>query len=365
MNERFGGRLGLQQRVLPGYRVPFFDMLAAACDGGLSIFAGSPRRHEGIAEGRPQVARHTLGKNLHILSGPLYLCEQRGLDAWLADWDPAALIVEANPRYLATGSALRWMHERGRPVLGWGLGAPPLRGPFAAWRGSLRRNFLRSFDALIAYSQRGGREYTEAGFPSGKVFVATNAAVARPTGTLPSERAAASQKTCILFVGRLQRRKRVDFLLRACAEMPAPEPRLVIVGDGPERKALEGLARRIFPSAEFVGNRHGADLGPYFQQADLFVLPGTGGLAIQEAMAHGLPVIVAKGDGTQDDLVRPGNGWQIPPEDYAALVGTLRAAIADKPRLRRMGQESRRVVSEEVNLEQMVEAFVKAIRSVA
>jgi glycosyltransferase involved in cell wall biosynthesis len=105
----------------------------------------------------------------------------------------------------------------------------------------------------------------------------------------------------LLFVGRLQARKRIDALLRACAEL-GTNPRLLIVGDGPERAALESLAKEIYPSAEFVGAKHGAELKPYFEQADLFVLPGTGGLAVQEAMSYGLPVIVAKGDGTQDDL---------------------------------------------------------------
>ena len=82
---------------------------------------------------------------------------------------------------------------------------------------------------------------------------------------------------------------------------------------------MEALAKQIYPSAEFIGAKHGDELKPYFAEADLFVLPGTGGLAVQEAMSHGLPVIVAKGDGTQDDLVRAENGWQIPPGDYGAL----------------------------------------------
>ena len=81
------------------------------------------------------------------------------------------------------------------------------------------------------------------------------------------------------------------------------------------------------------------ELEPYFAEADLFVLPGTGGLAVQEAMAHGLPVIVAKGDGTQDDLVRDGNGWQIAPENQAALTEALREALSDMKRLRKMGEE--------------------------
>ena len=42
---RFPGRLGLQQRVLPAYRAPFFDLLAGACQGGLSVFAGEAREH--------------------------------------------------------------------------------------------------------------------------------------------------------------------------------------------------------------------------------------------------------------------------------------------------------------------------------
>jgi glycosyltransferase involved in cell wall biosynthesis len=106
-------------------------------------------------------------------------------------------------------------------------------------------------------------------------------------------------------------------------------------------------------------------LKPYFAEADLFILPGTGGLAVQEAMSHGLPVIVAKGDGTQDDLVRAENGWQIPPGDFEALVATMREALSDMERLRKMGEESYRIVAQEINLEKMVEVFVMALNSVS
>ena len=124
------------------------------------------------------------------------------------------------------------------------------------------------------------------------------------------------------------------------------------------------LPKNVYPSAEFIGAKHGAELKPYFAEADLFVLPGTGGLAVQEAMSYGLPVIVAKGDGTQDDLVREGNGWQINPEDYGALVSTMKNALSDITRLRKMGQESFRIVSEEINIQKMVDVFVDALNSV-
>jgi len=386
MSNRFAGRLALQQRVLPSYRVPFFDMLAQACDSGMSLFAGLPRADEGITNGKLQIAKYVPAKNIHILNGSFYLCYQRGLIRWLENWNPDALIVEANSRYLATSSAINWMHSRGRKVIGWGLGAPPppLNPPHfprsipersGKWGGSeggvlsglrqtMRIRFLNQFDALISYSQRGADEYAALGFPREKIFVAPNAVSSKPSSLIPARPLAFKDKPVILFVGRLQRRKRVDDLLRACSEMKS-KPRLIIVGDGPEREHLESLAKQVYPSAEFIGAKHGAELKPYSTEADLFVLPGTGGLAVQEAMSYGLPIIVAKGDGTQDDLVRESNGWQIAPDDYAALVHTMRLALSDVGRLRTMGAESHRIVSEEINLEKMVEVFVQALNNLS
>ncbi len=359
----FNARLGLIQRVLPSYRAPFFDALAASCAGGMSLFAGLPRPEESIATtNQLRITHYAFANNLHFgsPSSPLYFCYQRGLAEWLAEWNPDALIIEANFRYLSSNAALSWMHLRGRPVIGWGLGAPIGRGPLSA----LRARFLRRFDAMIAYSQRGAEQYAACRIPAGKIFVAPNAVAPAPTHPLPTRADSFYPQPIVLFVGRLQPRKRIPSLLRACAALPEQlRPRLVIIGDGPERKNLEALAASTYPTAEFLGALHGPALAPHFAAADLFALPGTGGLAVQEAMSYGLPVIVARGDGTQDDLVRPSNGWQIPPDDDAALASTLREALSDVARLRRMGAESYRIVAEEINLEKMVDVFIKALNS--
>ena len=356
---QYSGKLALQQRVLPNYRAPFFDLLASACDGGMSLFTGLPRPIEGITTAKElNVAKYTLGKNVHLLGGSLYLCYQQGLMDWLEEWNPDALIMEANPRYLSSSAAVEWMHKRDRPVIGWGLGAPPVSG----FRERGRVNFLQQFDAMIAYSQRGADEYASLGFPLDYLFVAHNSVSPSPTWAIPVRPDTLDERPCIVFVGRLQARKNVDLLLGACAEIGS-QPRLIIVGDGPEREALESLASEIYPRAEFVGAKHGAELKPYFTEADLFVLPGTGGLAVQEAMSYGLPVIVAEGDGTQDDLVRKGNGWQVTPDDFDALVSTMKDALSDVARLRRMGEESYLIVKEEINIEKMVETFVRALNS--
>jgi len=359
----FSGRLGIQQRVLPVYRAAFFDLLGEACPGGLSVFAGQPRRQEAIEIARGlRAAQWVPADNRHLFGGSLYLCWQCGLSKWLEDWDPQALVVEANPRYLSTPQALRWMKTRRRPVIGWGLGSPAIQGSFAAARQQSRRNFIRQFNGLITYSQRGAEEYRELGFPPARIWVAPNAVTHCPSWSLPFRPSNFTGAPVVLFVGRLQARKRVENLLGACAALPeALKPRLVIVGDGPERANLEELAKTLYPSAEFPGAYHGSDLEPFFTIADLFVLPGTGGLAIQEAMAYGLPVIASEADGTQADLVRPENGWQAQPGSVGSLAAAMKTALADPSRLRQMGAASYQIVAKEINLEAMVSVFLDAI----
>jgi glycosyltransferase involved in cell wall biosynthesis len=370
----FSGRLALQQRVLPAYRVPFYDALASVCKGGLSVFAGLPQADESIASASQlQVARCVPARNWDPLntSSAWYVLWQRGLLEWLKQWDPQALIVEANSRYLSNRLAVSWMHHRGRPVIGWGLGVPQPVSPsdrsgvLAHLQARERASYYRSLDGIIAYSQRGGEEYQELGIPPGRVFVAYNAVALRPKTPPPLRPTAFEGQPVVLFVGRLQSRKRVDNLLHACAALPdGLKPRLVIVGDGPARDELRALAENVYPAAQFPGAQHGAVLEAFFTAADLFVLPGTGGLAVQQAMSYGLPVVVAEGDGTQDDLVRPANGWRVRPGDLDDLTDKLRLALSDPARLRGMGAESYRIVAEEANLETMVRVFLQALSKV-
>ena len=366
--------------MLPEYRRAFIDSLAGACQAGLSLFAGQPLPEENVKPASKLYnARYVPARNYNFfpINSSLYQCWQSGLLTWLADWQPDVLVVEANPRYPSTRLAVRWMHARGRPVVGWGLGAPPIDpgrisapAPFsqllAGWQKWERMSFLRSLDGLIAYSQRGAQQYRELGLPMKDICVAPNAVSLRPTSDVPSIRSPVFDSPgIVLYVGRLQQRKRIDNLLRACANLPHHlQPRLWIVGDGPARAELEQLANETYPRAEFFGARHGSELPPLFSAADLFVLPGTGGLAVQQAMTYALPVIVAEGDGTQADLVRPENGFLVPAQDLTALTAALKAALSDPAKLREMGAESYRIVYEEINVEAMVSAFVKALVNV-
>jgi len=365
--ERIHGHLAIQQRVLPAYRIPFFDALAAECTQGMSMIAGQARTEENIESNAiPAVAAFTQTKNIHLFRGRWYLCWQRGIVPWLKKTQPDALILEANPRNLSSYSAIHWMKQLKRPVIGWGLGSPMAHGNWSSLRLGLRRRFIHQFDALITYSRRGADEYAQLGFTPEKIFVAPNAAVPRPMHAPPNRPSNfLGDRPVILFVGRLQERKKVGDLIRACAALPqAIQPILWIVGDGPMRSELESLASKIYSQTKFFGAVHGQELNHQFVKADLFVLPGTGGLAVQQAMSFGLPVIVGQADGTQTDLVRPENGWSLISGSVETLTQALQIAFSDVARLRRMGLESYRIVKDEINLETMVRVFIKAVNSV-
>jgi len=153
----------------------------------------------------------------------------------------------------------------------------------------------------------------------------------------------------IVGMGRLEKEKGFDLLIRAFASFAAtlPEWDLTILGDGPERDALaaeiarSGLTRRIaLPGRE-------PDAIGVLQHADLFVLSSRyEGFpnALCEAMACGLPVIAFDCPSGPAEIVRDRvDGLLVPAEDEAALSAAMARLIADPEGRRRMGARAAEV----------------------
>lgn len=137
------------------------------------------------------------------------------------------------------------------------------------------------------------------------------------------------------WMGRMVPVKRVDLLLRAVASVVSqgacPGLRVVLVGDGEMRDDLVLLARSlgIDEIVDFVG--HSEAPQTYLKQMDLFVFPSRdegAGMAVNEAMASGLPVLVMEDGGGAVELIRCSGGGMVVP-DEAALAGAIVDLLKD------------------------------------
>ncbi|MEW6403325.1 MAG: glycosyltransferase family 4 protein [Chloroflexota bacterium] len=374
----FAGLVGIIQRVLATYRQPFFEKLATTPELRLSVLAGQPLLCEAIQTADVLRIGSLRATRNHYLRGPAeFLCWQSGVIDWLCEFDPDVLIVEANPRLLSNWLAIEWMKYQKRPILGWGLGELNRSGSplLCRTRGLIARRLVRSMDAMIAYSSKAARDYVSAGMCADRVFIAYNAIDNEESERYLEEfgrdmtwvrRWKESLQLdpflpIVLYVGRLVPQKKVDLLMQACLPL-FDRCQLLIVGDGPLRAELESQALLNGNPIRFIGHQSGETLAKCFIASDVFVLPGSGGLAVHQAMSYGNPVIVSFGDGTEADFVREGmNGVFVRPGDVDDL-GRRIADLLAQPELRQvMSQASLSIVRNEMSMNSMVATFSRAL----
>ena len=102
----------------------------------------------------------------------------------------------------------------------------------------------------------------------------------------------------------------------------------------------------------------------YFAAADYFVLPGAGGLAINQAMFWEIPCIVSIADGTEEDLVYHNKtGFRFKFDSKDSLVSAMNKALglSNSKRIA-MGREAKRIVVERSNVNMMVETFYEVCK---
>lgn len=130
-------------------------------------------------------------------------------------------------------------------------------------------------------------------------------------------------KKVFLFVGRLVRLKNVHTLIRAFHKALLQDARLVVVGDGTERAALEQLAHDVGEDVIFTGRLEGLPLYAWYNVADCFVLPSTQesfGAVTNEALVAGCKCLVSKLAGSQCLIENGRNGHTFDPHNEDELT---------------------------------------------
>ena len=367
------------QRIIPHYRIPLFRALSQLPGIDLVVVHGTRSLDSGHTayEGRlPFKTAVAQWYRISILG--LTATLQPGSLSAVRSLSPHLVIAEGTFNILTSLLLALYCRLAGVKFIWWvGAWERPERRVWARWliRGYTRLA-LKPAHAFIAYGTVARDYLMGMGVSLDRIHIAhntidtdeitSNLASHLRDGRKVRRELGIEDKKVILSVGALLPKKRVDTLIRAYSTVrrECPDAALVIVGDGVSRRALEELAHYLgVKDVFFVGRIE--ESNPYFAMADLFVLPGLGGLALNQAMAFGKPVICSEADGTERDLVIQGaNGHIVKPGDEEELAAALADLLATGQRLEEMGTESLRIVRERVNFGKMVGEYSKAIQSV-
>jgi glycogen synthase len=147
----------------------------------------------------------------------------------------------------------------------------------------------------------------------------------------------------VLFVGRLAPQKGVSTLVAAAGLLKHPGAQVLLVGDGPERKALEKEAKRIRVGDRFhfVGFVAHERLPAAMAHADLLVLPSIYeelGTVLLEAMQAALPIVASNIGGIPDVIEDGVNGLLVSPGEPEALARAIDRLLADRDLARRLSE---------------------------
>jgi len=375
-------RVALTYRVLPHWRVPVFRRLARwpgihfrAFHGG--DFPGTPTINGPDLSGfeRRQMATIRLVRSSAGARAGLPLCPT--LPWHLLRFWPDVILAEGNSNLLNNFLVFAYATLTRTPIVFWTLGELRHEHQLSRVQRLFRwitHGMEKRSAALLGYSTKALEYFDRQGYPKERQFravncVDTDAVLNRIEGARPHVDALRTQlgldgKRVLLFVGSITGSKRLDELaaIHARLRQRYPDLELLLVGDGEYRDELQRLvAEREYQGVHFAGKVIDG-VSKYFLLGDIFVMPSLGGLAISEAMAHGLPVLVTEADGCEVDLVEPGrNGYILPLGDQQAFEQTLAELLDDPEKARAMGQHSRWIIENRYNIHTYMENVVRAL----
>lgn len=234
------------------------------------------------------------------------------------------------------------------------------------------RYFVRRLHGRIAVSTA-ARDFVSVYFPGHYEIIPNGISYEKFAGPpRPIEKYAEGGPN-ILFVGRLEKRKGLKFLLRAMVGVweKIPSARLIVVGSGP---LLQNYRRLVetngLKNVEFVGFVPTEELSRYYQSCDVFCAPSTGqesfGIVLLEAMASGKPIVASDIPGYRWVVNQGKEGVLVPPKDEPGLAAALVRLLSDsdlRAQMGRAGKERAELFSWDKVAQQVLEYYERVLES--
>jgi glycosyltransferase involved in cell wall biosynthesis len=289
---------------------------------------------------------------------------------------PKVVVLTATASFSTSWSLPKVAHRVGAKVIGWSK----VSSRAGTQRGLLARTamrwFVRRFDRFLCYGQSSVEELAELGYPRDRIRVAPNTIdtrriaadedAIRARGQQLREQHGLTGKRVVLYIGRMIERKRPWDLLGAWPKLrnTQDDTRLVLVGDGP---MLEDICRRATSiDAERVvvaGRVPEGDDYAWIATADVVVLPAAVGLALNQALALGTPVVIADERGADAEPIKHAHtGWRFEPRDTDEIAAAVHRIFNHTKEREAVVARGLALMQNELSLERMVEAFDESIR---
>ena len=351
------------------YRAPLFDRIGANPGIDLTVIYSALSVAHRVWTVEPG-HRHVFLRGVAVPGAERILRHQYpvtpGISRALRNAQPDVVVVSGWSTF-ASQAAIAWCRAHGVPYVL--LVESHDLGPRTAWRralkGAIVPRLVRGAANVLAVGTAARESVAARGATSIRLFANTIDVAAWTARARQLERRRADDDVAVLSVARLVPEKGIDDLIRAVAGAGDARLRLVVAGDGPVRQGLVDLAAELEVRLTILGHVEEAELAQTYVDADVFALLShhePWGVAVNEAAASGLPLLLSDRVGAAADLLAEGrNGFLVPAGDVRAAADALKRLAGDPALRSELGAHSRELVGGWA-YEPSVDNFVAAVR---
>ena len=382
-------RVAIVHRGLTRYRLPLYKYLYERNNINFHVFSryfkvksqklgfSEPRNNEII---RLPITRVPLSKS-HIRfynRFKIYLPSIK-LIREIISYKPNLIILESLSNIVTVLLLTPHILYKKIPFFWWGLGKIPDREDTirSAIGDRIQQFYIKKAKAILSYSNYGKEFYINLGCDPKKIFVLYNTLdeisilkeIEKCKQLVPNIKSSIGieDQPVAIFSGTINSGKKLDLLIKSFKivkeNLITLDPKLIIIGDGSDLNKCIILTKKLGlnNSVIFVGRQEN-NASAYFLLGHVAVMPGLGGLGINHAFIHKLPMICGNADGCERDLVENGKtGYLLEQMSEINLADKLTELMADKDLSAKLGRNAFKLIKTKISINNMVSIIERSI----